>query len=48
MKIEIEFGHIIINSTHFKDGFLCLNCSLFNPKILYYEIVERLRELTLK
>lgn len=43
MKIEIDEGHIVLVSKHFKDGFFCLNCSLFNPRILFYELQERLR-----
>jgi len=43
-RIQLEFGHLTIYWNKFKDGFFCLNCSLFNPKILFYEIQERWRE----
>jgi len=36
--------HLVIDSKIFKNGFFCFGCSLFNPKILYYEIQERLKE----
>lgn len=42
--IQIEFGHMTFNSRFFNDGFFCLHCSLFNPRILFYEIQERFRE----
>ena len=44
MKILMEFGHLVIESNRFKDGFFCLHCSLFNPKIVFYHIQERLKK----
>jgi len=32
---QMECGHLVIH------GF-CINCSLFNPRILYYELKERI------
>jgi len=47
-RIQFEgdrLTHLTIYSKKlFKDGFFCFGCSLFNPKILYYEIRERFRE----
>jgi len=42
--VQLECGHITFYSKFFEDGFFCIHCSLFNPKILYYEIAERIRE----
>lgn len=35
-RINIEFGHIVIYFTSKK--WYCLNCSIFNPRILYHAI----------
>ena len=39
--IEFEYGHIVFYLRHKS---FCWTCSLFNPKILYYEIRERIRD----
>ena len=36
--------HLTVYSKIFKDGFFCFGCSLFHPRILYYEMRERFRE----
>ena len=47
-RIQFEgpypFTHLTLYSKIFESNFFCFGCSLFNPKILYYEIRERLRE----
>jgi len=46
-RIQFEsayFTHLTIYSKFFEDNFFCFSCSLFNPKILYYEIRGRFRE----
>ncbi len=43
-RIQFEgdaFTHLTI---YFKNNFFCFHCSLFNPRILYYEIREGIRE----
>jgi len=43
-RIQFEgdaFTHLTI---YFKNNFFCFHCSLFNPRILYYEIRERFWE----
>ena len=41
---EFYLTHLTIHSKFFENGFFCFGCSLFNPRILYYEIWERFRE----
>lgn len=47
-RIQFEgaypFTHLTVYSKFFENNFFCFGCSLFNPKILYYEIRERFRE----
>ena len=47
-RIQFEgayrFTHLTVYSKFFEDNFFCFGCSLFNPRILYYEIRERFRE----
>lgn len=47
-RIQFEgaypFTHLTVYSKIFENNFFCFGCSLFNLKILYYEIRERLRE----
>ena len=47
-RIQFEgaypFTHLTLYSKYFENNFLCFSCSLFNPKILYYEMKEQFRE----
>jgi len=42
--LQLEYGHLTFYSKFFDDGFFCLHCSLFHPRILYYEIEARVGE----
>jgi len=47
-RIQFEgaypFTHLTVYSKIFEDNFFCFGCSLFNPRILFYEIRERFWE----
>ena len=39
-RIQLEFGHLVIYLN--RTTFFCFHCSLFNPRILYYELRQRI------